>query len=230
VSSTSKPMLYRYYMPVAGAIEERGRERCVRACAHGGRPPPRRRRQPVRPSVDLESVRSSPNIRSYHVKVRAGSALSVRSAHGPPRRRPSQVDLDAFSLGKLFSRCCRLVNGSQTIGDEREEAHRKLFRYVSQYTASHWVRPFSVPSSPRLAVGGLADPPHLSSTHTGNRVRCRIVRPFLTSSRIFSELVELTSLAPLPSLSLSPLSLTRSSSLARPGNATVPSVVHRPAR
>lgn len=25
--------------------------------------------------------------------------------------------------------------------DEREEAHRKLFRYVSQYTASHWVSP-----------------------------------------------------------------------------------------
>jgi trehalose 6-phosphate synthase len=31
--------------------------------------------------------------------------------------------------------------------DAREEAHRKLFRYVSQYTAAHWVRP-SFPCSP----------------------------------------------------------------------------------
>jgi len=40
------------------------------------------------------------------------------------------------------------IHQALTMGtDEREEAHRKLFRYVSQYTASHWVRPHLLPPS-----------------------------------------------------------------------------------
>lgn len=31
--------------------------------------------------------------------------------------------------------------------DEREDNHRKLYRYVSQYTAAHWVRPSPSSSS-----------------------------------------------------------------------------------